>query len=961
MIFLQMSLGAFATEPEDVSATNESVGGTETELEENEDSQQNDEEADDSESKIEVDEETDEDDYEKELQEYIKTAQSALKEITDQNVVMALVYLCDSYEIKETPGSEMNTVVKAPTGTTVEIIGVGLDQYESTWYQVTANINGSSYSGYIDREYLAYSNELFLDWENIYFPKITMFRSTRNISYPDVEMFPESYQYQLMLLKQAHPNWIFVRQNTNLNWASVIDNEDFENRSLISASVSNAACKNGFYGQGWYYASQAALEYYMDPRNFLSEQQVFQFEQLTFNPSYHTGAAVQNILSSTFMKGDLPGAGMTYATAFYNIGTTLKVSPFHLACRVYQEQGKGTSSLISGNYSGYEGYYNYFNVGASGKTDTAVVESGLTRAMTEGWNTRYKSLLGGATLISKDYILQGQDTLYLQKFDVDNSAKGLYWHQYMQNIMAPYSEASMVYRAYTSTEALDNPFVFKIPVYNNMPATACPVPGVTATPTPTTKPTATPTMKPTATPTTKPTATPTEKPTATPTAKPTATPTTKPTATPTVKATATPTMKPTATPTEKPTATPTEKPTATPTVKATATPTMKPTATPTLKPTATPTVKPTATPTMKPTATPTTKPTATPTEKPTATPTMKPTATPMLKPTVTPTERPTATPTVKTTATPTLKPTATPTAAKATPVATVTPTSRPTEVPVAPTEIPAESTAAPTVTTTVETTPAPSVAPTVETTPSAETPEPASVTIAAVTPKPQTAPEEKDVVTIDMTKTNMIYAETLQQIKEQGREVILEMENGVTWTIDGSTMEAANLEDINLKVEVGTSQIPSDKLSVLTETENYVELSLSHNGDFGFTAVLTVELPEAHEGQYANLFYYNEETGEFEFMCATLISSTNKAAFEFKHASDYVVIVSDETKETLLAEKEDEIATIEEVAVELMTPMPEELPAEEPGKAAGIILIILLGSVAIVIAAYLIFRKRDEE
>lgn len=70
------------------------------------------------------------------------------------------------------------------------------------------------------------------------------------------------------------------------------------------------------------------------------------------------------------MKGKIPGdaSNRTYAQAFYEIGRNRKLSPIHLASRVYQEQGTGTSALISGTYKGYEGYYNYFNVGVNGSS-----------------------------------------------------------------------------------------------------------------------------------------------------------------------------------------------------------------------------------------------------------------------------------------------------------------------------------------------------------------------------------------------------------------------------------------------------------------------------------------------------------------------------------------------------------------------------------------------------------------
>ena len=166
---------------------------------------------------------------------------------------------------------------------------------------------------------------------------------------------------------------------------------------------------------------------------------------------------------------DADGTKLNYAEAFVQIGQETGVSPYHLASRVRQEQGlKGTSSLISGTYKGYEGYYNYFNVGASGVTSTLVIQNGLAYAKNAGWDTRYKALLGGAKLLAKNYISVGQDTLYFQKFNVVNHA-ALYSHQYMSNVTAAITEGKKLGEGYTDKKQA---FVFRIPVYNNMPESA---------------------------------------------------------------------------------------------------------------------------------------------------------------------------------------------------------------------------------------------------------------------------------------------------------------------------------------------------------------------------------------------------------------------------------------------------------------------------------------------------------
>ena len=408
---------------------------------------------------------------------WFEEAREELQNILKERTVMALVYLSDEYPVRAEASYESGTVVTVPSGQQVQIQAVSVDQNYEIWEKVTLYYRGVQYEGFIPRTYLACADEVFLKWEEAYgmnpSARSLMSMDAQNrAGYADIEQFPESYKAALTALKQAHPNWTFVKMNTNLDWNTVVVNEMVDGRSLIPSSFP-AYMKDGNFSSGWAYATEDILKYYLDPRNGLNEETIFQFEQLTYNQSYHTESALQTFLNNTFMAGIIPNTVLTYAHTFWAVGKELGVSPFHLACRVYQEQGKGTSPLISGTYPGYEGYYNYFNIGASGNTNQTVIESGLARAKKEGWTDGYQSIYGGAKIISANYILKGQDTLYLQKFDVDASYDGLYWHQYMQNICAPSSESQNIRKSYVNAGSLDNTFVFKIPVYNNMPETAC--------------------------------------------------------------------------------------------------------------------------------------------------------------------------------------------------------------------------------------------------------------------------------------------------------------------------------------------------------------------------------------------------------------------------------------------------------------------------------------------------------
>lgn len=415
-------------------------------------------------------------------QAWIDEASQALQDIAEEREVMALVYLCDELSIREEADDNSAKTVTVPSGQMVEILDVTVAEDYQVWEKVSAEVSGKVYEGYIPRKYLACSDERFLEWEELYSmnPGEAVMLAEENAAgvYADIEQFPESYRPALVALKQKHQNWTFVRQNTGLDFQTVINNELQGGKSLVYKSYGDY-CKEGQHSPNWYFASEDVLKLYMDPRNSLHENAIFQFEQLTYNESYHTEAAVETFLKNTFMNSNSPApkTDMTFSHIFWAIGAEQQVSPFHLAARVYQEQGQGTSPLISGNYPGYEGYYNYFNISASGSTNEQVITNGLNYARNNGWDNAYASILGGANVISANYIKKGQDTLYLQKFNVSTTASNpVYTHQYMQNIAAPTSEALSMKKLYESAGALENTFVFKIPVYENMPASPCPMP-----------------------------------------------------------------------------------------------------------------------------------------------------------------------------------------------------------------------------------------------------------------------------------------------------------------------------------------------------------------------------------------------------------------------------------------------------------------------------------------------------
>ncbi len=176
--------------------------------------------------------------------------------------------------------------------------------------------------------------------------------------------------------------------------------------------------------------------------------------------------------------------GQTYVDIIMKAAAQTGVNPYVLGAMILQEQGTGKSGSISGKTSGYEGYYNFFNIGAFASGSMSAVTRGLWYASQSGsygrpWNSIEKSIIGGATYYSENFLQNGQDTFYLKKFNVQGSTP--YKHQYMTNVEGAAGEGAKLARAYTD-EMKKQALVFKIPVYNNMPETACAKPTVTGSP-----------------------------------------------------------------------------------------------------------------------------------------------------------------------------------------------------------------------------------------------------------------------------------------------------------------------------------------------------------------------------------------------------------------------------------------------------------------------------------------------
>ena len=339
------------------------------------------------------------------------------------------------------------------------------------WYNVKGTLNGKDFTGWTISTYIKvnYNNT----GDNTDF--VTAMKNAG---------FPDSYIPNLTALHNKYPSWTFEAVKMGLDWNTVIENESINGLNLVSKSADNSKKSTAAgaynwstntwveYEPGWVSASSSYIAYLMDPRNFLDETNIFQFQSLAYSPNETLGG-VQSIIKGTFMEGTKSysnnGEKINYADTFMDVAKSSGVSAYHIASRIKQEQGiNGTSPLISGTYSGYEGYYNFFNFSATGSTKALIYKNGLSFAKKQGWNTRVKSISGGSVKVGSNYINKGQNTLYFEKFNVVNTSS-LYFHQYMGNVTAAMTEGRNLAKGYSDK---NQAFVFKIPVYNNMPSSA---------------------------------------------------------------------------------------------------------------------------------------------------------------------------------------------------------------------------------------------------------------------------------------------------------------------------------------------------------------------------------------------------------------------------------------------------------------------------------------------------------
>lgn len=432
------------------------------------------------------------------------SAENKTGQINGTNVKIREKATTDSKEIT----NESNRLSNVSVTINFQEKGQVVEGYDTDiWYNITYNgLTGYVYGAFV---YIPPSKDDYVYDED--FEK-------------NLENFPESYRDSLRALHSKYPNWQFVAHNIDLSFKQAVEaqygvsnikdtrkwveftyggNEWRDMRGYDAASDKWITLESR-----WTYASRAAIEYFMDPRNSLNEEKIFAFMQQSYKEDENVVDNLRSVIKGTFLENgyDRNGDGTVdkdadgkpekdaYIDDLMVAARDSGVSAYVLAATIIVEQGvDGGTNLVSGEYKytytdattgetiveDYTGYYNFFNYSASGSTKDDIARSGLAYAKSNGWNSRKAAICGGAANYADGYIDKAQNTYYYKDFNVVNK---IWWHQYASALYDAWTNAKYLKKGCTTNT--DATIVFIIPVYKDMPSESCPIPSEVVIPEP---------------------------------------------------------------------------------------------------------------------------------------------------------------------------------------------------------------------------------------------------------------------------------------------------------------------------------------------------------------------------------------------------------------------------------------------------------------------------------------------
>lgn len=204
-------------------------------------------------------------------------------------------------------------------------------------------------------------------------------------------------------------------------------------------------------------------------------------------------------------------------------------------------------------------------------------------------------------------------------------------------------------------------------------------------------------------------------------------------------------------------------------------------------------------------------------------------------------------------------------------------------------------------------------------------------------------------IPVEMNGATVLPANVISQLRGKNINIVLDMGDGIIWTINGMDVTDTQPFDMDLGVSRNTNVIPTDVVDGIRGENNSIQIELAHNGAFGFTAKLTMDYDGAEAGTYANLFYYNEETGKLEYMESAQIGEDGKAEFTFEHASAYTIVNSTEPMDAS-ALSDSNVDSFNQTEESTKVNSAAEVPATDETTGNMTVIWILLSIVVVVVA-----------
>ena len=150
---------------------------------------------------------------------------------------------------------------------------------------------------------------------------------------------------------------------------------------------------------------------------------------------------------------------------------------------------------------------------------------------------------------------------------------------------------------------------------------------------------------------------------------------------------------------------------------------------------------------------------------------------------------------------------------------------------------------------------------------------------------------ENGEITIDMGDETKVPAEIFESLAGKDVEIFFDL-GDIQWSVDGADIPTdTDFTDLDLRVDLDTSGIPVNVVNTITGEIGTVQITLAHNGEFGFTMTLTAPLGKENAGYWANLYHYDERAEAMNFEAAAKIDETCSVTIPFSHASQYAIVI----------------------------------------------------------------------